>query len=30
MKDYNNKEIYGDKDKKILHDIFEDEHIDEI
>ena len=30
MKDYNNKEIYGDKDKKILHDIFEDEQVDEI
>lgn len=30
MKDYNNKEIYGDEDKKILHDIFEDEQVDEI
>ena len=30
MKDYNNKEFYGDEDKKLLHDIFEDEQVDEI
>lgn len=29
MKDYDNKEIYGDKDKKILSDVF-DEYADEI